>query len=188
MSLYQFLIAVRAEGAQLTSSDGETTRYWAQLPIQMMTVRFPPLCTIPFLPLRSVPSSPPTPLPSPRFFSSSPPLCLEATWWDSSTAQFAWLKMGSNQCMQGYSPGVQLVLLWRCSVQLSYGQNFTKGSTHTLEGGRGVSTNVTMSYALCCRNAVRTHYYYTCYLLIVHQPDYSLQLLAPSVHPQGSPM
>ena len=27
MSLYQFLIAVRAEGAQLTSSDGETTRY-----------------------------------------------------------------------------------------------------------------------------------------------------------------
>lgn len=28
MCLYQFLIAVRAEGAQLTSADGETTRYW----------------------------------------------------------------------------------------------------------------------------------------------------------------
>lgn len=27
MSLYQFLIAVRSEGAQLTSADGETTRY-----------------------------------------------------------------------------------------------------------------------------------------------------------------
>lgn len=26
MSLYQFLIAVRSEGAQLTSADGETTR------------------------------------------------------------------------------------------------------------------------------------------------------------------
>lgn len=26
MSLYQFLIAVRSEGAQLTSVDGETTR------------------------------------------------------------------------------------------------------------------------------------------------------------------
>lgn len=27
MSIYQFLIAVRSEGAQLTSADGETTRY-----------------------------------------------------------------------------------------------------------------------------------------------------------------
>lgn len=27
MCLYQFLIAVRSEGAQLTSADGETTRY-----------------------------------------------------------------------------------------------------------------------------------------------------------------
>jgi len=27
MSMYQFLIAVRSEGAQLTSADGETTRY-----------------------------------------------------------------------------------------------------------------------------------------------------------------
>ena len=27
MSLYQFLIAVRSDGAQLTGMDGETTRY-----------------------------------------------------------------------------------------------------------------------------------------------------------------
>jgi len=31
MSLYQFLIAVRSEGAQLTSADGETTRYFINL-------------------------------------------------------------------------------------------------------------------------------------------------------------
>ena len=27
MSIYQFLIAVRSEGAQLTDAEGETTRY-----------------------------------------------------------------------------------------------------------------------------------------------------------------
>lgn len=31
MCLYQFLIAVRSEGAQLTTVDGETTRYVSQL-------------------------------------------------------------------------------------------------------------------------------------------------------------
>lgn len=31
MSLYQFLIAVRSDGAQLTGIDGETTRYVDQI-------------------------------------------------------------------------------------------------------------------------------------------------------------
>ena len=36
MSLYQFLIAVRADGSQLTSSDGETTR-WEVVGVRMYT-------------------------------------------------------------------------------------------------------------------------------------------------------
>ncbi len=46
MSIYQFLIAVRSEGAQLTSADGETTRYTLHIKLyyqhcQQSTLYFP---------------------------------------------------------------------------------------------------------------------------------------------------